>query len=51
MPPTGPRVLVVEDNDDAREMVATCLGMRATLWLDVRPARPLWTGLAASGRA
>ncbi len=28
MPPTGPRVLVVEDNDDAREMVATCLGMR-----------------------
>lgn len=23
----GPRVLVVEDNDDAREMVATCLGM------------------------
>jgi PAS domain S-box-containing protein len=26
--PTGPRVLLVEDNDDAREMVATCLGMR-----------------------
>ena len=26
--PTGPRILVVEDNDDAREMVATCLGMR-----------------------
>jgi len=25
---TGPRVLVVEDNDDARETVATCLGMR-----------------------
>jgi len=26
--PSGPRVLVVEDNDDAREMVVTCLGMR-----------------------
>ena len=26
--PTGPRVLLVEDNDDAREMVSTCLGMR-----------------------
>jgi signal transduction histidine kinase/CheY-like chemotaxis protein len=26
--PSGPRILVVEDNDDAREMVATCLGMR-----------------------
>jgi CheY-like chemotaxis protein len=26
--PAGPRVLVVEDNDDARDMVATCLGMR-----------------------
>ncbi len=26
--PTGPRILVVEDNDDARETVATCLGMR-----------------------
>jgi len=25
--PAGPRILVVEDNDDAREMVATCLGM------------------------
>jgi PAS domain S-box-containing protein len=25
--PTGPRILVVEDNDDSREMVATCLGM------------------------
>jgi PAS domain S-box-containing protein len=25
--PTGPSILVVEDNDDAREMVATCLGM------------------------
>jgi CheY-like chemotaxis protein len=27
IPAAGPRVLVVEDNDDAREMVATCLGM------------------------
>jgi PAS domain S-box-containing protein len=26
--PIGPRVLLVEDNDDAREMVSTCLGMR-----------------------
>ncbi len=26
--PAGPRILVIEDNDDAREMVATCLGMR-----------------------
>ena len=26
--PTGPRILLIEDNDDAREMVATCLGMR-----------------------
>ena len=25
--PAGPRILVVEDNDDAREMGATCLGM------------------------